>query len=199
MLEGEATAMQAESKSETNEDHQKAETDTPKNFEEYKFAREILAKQVEYRREKQWKIFSWTNSILLGITGGLIAISGKGFVLQTYHKVVLLGAIIVLTAYSCIWINENWRKSEDVNCKMVSYDTRFKFSLAYSSPKRILGLGYVPTVILLALAAAITIFLVPDPPPDNRSQPARDSVPAAKESPTARIAFPLTAKTARLH
>src|ERR1041384_3337493 len=46
-------------------------------FDEKKFAYEILRKEVEFRRDKSWTLFSWASTILLGVIGGLVAIASK--------------------------------------------------------------------------------------------------------------------------
>jgi hypothetical protein len=43
---------------------------SPLSEENQKFAYEMLRKEIEATRDKAWKIFSWTTTILLGTIGG---------------------------------------------------------------------------------------------------------------------------------
>jgi membrane protein YdbS with pleckstrin-like domain len=100
------------------------------SLDEIKFVRESLLKELEFRREKQWRIFSWVSSILVGVTAGIIALNGKdeGFEIRPYHKGLLIFAIVVLTAYACIWIRETElkRKVFSMISKSTMLDLRFR-------------------------------------------------------------------------
>jgi hypothetical protein len=143
------------------------EDEALKDFEHYKFAREIISKEIEFRREKQWKIFSWTNSILVGIIGGLLAISGKGFALSKPQKALLVSAVIILTTYAWVWISQNWKKENEAKGKAVTYDSQFKLRILKFNPNRKVTLGYIGTIVLLALAAILTTLLVETPPANS--------------------------------
>jgi carbon starvation protein CstA len=146
--------------------------EVPIDFDHYKFAREILTKEIEYRREKQWKIFSWTNSILIGITGGIIAISGKGFVLSPYQIALLISSVFILTLYTCIWVNENWKKENNAKKQADLYDKKirkFDLPLVNFSERTKFGFGYIPTIVMLAIAATLAILLAPQSPPPNKA------------------------------
>ena len=43
--------------------------------DQQKFAYEMQRKEIEFRREKAWKIFSWVSTIHLSVIGGTIAIA----------------------------------------------------------------------------------------------------------------------------
>ena len=50
-----------------------------------------LRKEIEYRRDKAWKIFSWASTILLGTIGGLVAIYNPTQLRMNYFLVGLTG------------------------------------------------------------------------------------------------------------
>lgn len=131
------------------------------SLDEIKFVRESLLKELEFRREKQWRIFSWVSSVLVGVTAGIIALNGKdeGFAITPYHKGLLIFAITVLTAYACIWIRENRIKEQSILNNIQEYDVRFEIQVVQhtNAPNYV---GYVGTTALLAVAAILVTLLV---------------------------------------
>jgi hypothetical protein len=49
-------------------------------------------------------IFSWVSTLLVGITGGVIALNGKDFSFTALHKIALTFAVILLSTFSSIRI-----------------------------------------------------------------------------------------------
>src|SRR3712207_474436 len=68
---------------------------TVEDFERYKFARESAMAEIMHRRERQWKVFSWINSLYVVIIGGVIAISSNELTLATRHRWVLSVAVVI--------------------------------------------------------------------------------------------------------
>jgi hypothetical protein len=76
--------------------------------DEQKTALEVIREELKHRREKQWKIFSWSATVLLAAIGGVITLVVKEqFVFPTWQRVTMAGALIVIAFYSCVWICEN--------------------------------------------------------------------------------------------
>ena len=62
--------------------------------DELKFAREAIANELQYLREKEWRMFSWASSIQLGIIGGVITIAGiRGFLFPLPHRLLFVPTI----------------------------------------------------------------------------------------------------------
>ena len=84
-------------------------TSSRDDLDHLRFIREAIHKEVAYRRDKQWRIFSWTATLLLGVIGGVIALTGRA----EFHfplwpaRTLMAVAFIVLTTYACRWIYEN--------------------------------------------------------------------------------------------
>ena len=71
-------------------------------------ALEVIRRELEYRREKQWKIFSWSATVLLAATGGIVTLADKKeFVFPCWLPVTIACALIAIAFYSFIWIYEN--------------------------------------------------------------------------------------------
>lgn len=83
------------------------------NFEKAKFAYESYRKEVEYVREKNWRIFTWTTTLLSGITVALMALHTKSqdFALQLTHKISLWVLVLLLAFYAYLWLAWNKKKS----------------------------------------------------------------------------------------
>jgi hypothetical protein len=139
-------------------------------FDEESAVIETLRKEIDYRRGKTWKIFSWASTILFAITGGILALAARGstnpnFLLnERYYKLLLLGAISVLTAYACLWINRS-RKIEDRIWQLMSDGNYINEVVAdrvrsIEEPKRP-WLGYNLTLIFLGAAAFVSALILP--------------------------------------
>lgn len=133
------------------------------NFEQQKFAHEMLKKEIEYRREKAWKIFSWVSTILLGVIGGVVAIASKKseWYLEWFHAILLMLAVIVLSIYSCLWLQQNLDIEKLVSKKINAYEVALEIIEETEEYKKRPGFGYVITVILLTIAAVLAIGIVP--------------------------------------
>lgn len=134
-------------------------------FEEFKFARELLAKEIQFRRDRQWQVFTWTSSILVGIIAGIIAINGtdKGFVITTYHKWLLCLAVCIIAVCACYWLAEHTYKERRLRAKANQYDKDLGLDVELHSGKGHYFRGYILAIVLMAIAAFATILLVKRP------------------------------------
>lgn len=71
-----------------------------------------LQKELEYRRKKQWDIFSWCSTLLVAITGGVIALRAResAFMFSSITKVIISLAVLALFFYAAFWIIYNGKK-----------------------------------------------------------------------------------------
>ncbi len=70
----------------------------------------FLENEIAYRRDRKQEIFNWASSLLVAVIGGIIALTykdGKSF--SPVHKILLTGAIVILSGYSCKWIDIHWK------------------------------------------------------------------------------------------
>src|SRR5436309_945896 len=82
--------------------------------EEAKIVRDVLAAEIANRREKQWKIFSWSSTLLVGITGGVIALTfEKEKPLHLLPRLLLTLSTFALAGYSWLWCERNVRSEEE--------------------------------------------------------------------------------------
>ena len=75
---------------------------------------ELVYKELDYRRGKQWDIFSWCSTILVTLTGGLLLLqtTQPAHPLDPGQKRIISFAVIVLVAYALLWLDHNARKEK---------------------------------------------------------------------------------------
>jgi hypothetical protein len=143
-------------------------TMSPKNYpdrtsDELKFARDAIANELQYLREKEWRVFSWASSIQLGIIGGVITIAGiHGFLFPLPHRLLLATASLILALYSFVWIRQNLKREENTLNALSKYDADLSIESSGWSIKAP-QIGYLLTIFLLEAAVLLTIWLVEMP------------------------------------
>jgi hypothetical protein len=140
------------------------QTTSNAEFERTKFTRELLSKEIQYRRERILQVFSWASSILISIIGGVIALAGtnKAFIINTPHKVLLSIAVVILVGWSYGWINTHSKTEQNLREDADKIDRLFlKDIRLYAEPIPFVNLrGPALAVILIGLAAIATIYYV---------------------------------------
>jgi 4-hydroxybenzoate polyprenyltransferase len=133
------------------------------DFNKQRFAYEMLRKEIEFRRDKAWRIFSWASTILLGVIGGVVAIASKSelFLPWLPHRTLLLAAIIVLAVYSCLWIQSNLDIEDSVSVKIKSREIDLGLREGSERDKKRPRFGYIPTLVLLTIGAILALIFVP--------------------------------------
>jgi hypothetical protein len=131
----------------------------PKPDDKVKFVRDVMLAEIEYRRDKMWKLFSWVSSILTGIIGGVIALKTRPdmpFDLGIGYRIALTIAVAGLAVHACTWLDYNWKKVREIWASLKSYSANDEIVFVEfgRSPVR-----YVHAVGLLGLAAGIAIWL----------------------------------------
>lgn len=134
-------------------------TELKADSDKVKFVRDTMLAEIEYRRDKMWKLFSWVSTILTGIIGGVIALktrSGAPFNLGVGYRIALTIAVVGLVLHAYTWLDYNWKKVKEIwdSLKAYSANDEIVFVKFGRSPVR-----YVHAVGLLGLAAGISIWL----------------------------------------
>jgi len=123
---------------------------------------EFARHELDYRREKQWKLFSWTVTILLTTIGGIVTLAGKGEFDFSFPRALLMAAaLVVLAVYASKWIHENIGFEERARKKVIEFlgpsgITCEMVPKADAKPWS----GYVTAIALIAIGAVVTIFSV---------------------------------------
>lgn len=123
-------------------------------------ARKELDKERAHRREKVWKIFSWAATLLVAITGGVIALktdASRCMNVTWTLKGISSGATLVLTGFAWKWIDQNLKILRKAEKAIAKYDR--KLDIQKVVPDGNPPFGYQWALILLGLAAISAIFL----------------------------------------
>ena len=120
-----------------------------------------LEKRLDQRLEKLWKIFSWTNSILVALIAGLIILPRtQSLKLDTTDRVLISVVILIITLYAVIWINENLRIEGKIRDQLSNI---FNKELKYSEFSNIrpdkTKFGYKMVLILLGITSLIAAWI----------------------------------------
>src|SRR5215207_6998817 len=120
------------------------------------FNRKAIYQEVAYRRDKQWRIFSWTATLLLGAIGGVIALTGREefFFPLWPARTIMAISLLVLTTYACRWIYENIDAESVAREELHKADTDLGISTSITpNPRSRPEFGYVGTLVLLAIGS----------------------------------------------
>ena len=132
-------------------------------LDELKFARDAIAGELQYLREKEWRVFSWASSIQLGIIGGLITVAGMhGFLFPLPHRLLLAAASLIVTLYSFVWIRQSLKREENTLTVWSKYDADLAIESTGWSIKTT-QIGYLSSILMVGTAVLLTIWLVEVP------------------------------------
>jgi hypothetical protein len=137
-------------------------TDATSNqkLERLKFARQQLEKERAHRRDKVWKIFSWSGTLLVTIIGGTVALktdSPDKFELSWWLRGVLIASVVFLMAYASVWIEQNLAIERTVRKAIDECDNDLGIKAVIpDTPPRF---GYTQALLMLAIAAIIAIVV----------------------------------------
>lgn len=109
----------------------------------------VLYKELEYRRRRQWEIFSWCSTLLVAITGGLIVLQTRPQA-SPFHlgqKISISLAVLVLVAYAVFWIGHNDHLEQSIKN---SFDQNFKEQIC---PHKYPAAGSRVAIVILGIAA----------------------------------------------
>jgi hypothetical protein len=113
--------------------------------------------EIDYRRQRQWDIFSWCSTLLIAIIGGTIALRTGFFASQPmtwtlYLELVISGAVLVLVANSLLWLSHHRDREMKARDHLTEDWLKFKphWGFTFSS-------NFV--VVLLGVAAILAIWI----------------------------------------
>lgn len=128
--------------------------------DELKFRRSILQDEIKYRRDRRSGIFTWASSILMAVTGGVIAIQlNSGRVLEGSQKIILSGAVLVLALYAGLWWDKQRRRGQVLRKEQVKIDLGLQLFVPEYEGSLLNKVGGLVAIILLALTALAAIWI----------------------------------------
>jgi hypothetical protein len=133
-------------------------TNSPEGFERYKFTRERMRDEVMYRREQQWKVFSWISSLLLAIIGGVIALTGNNLVLALSHKLLLSASVLAFALFGSLRLRHDGSVSSFYSRSYHELDKIFSLEFSDKEAKK-WHLGHIGFLLLLTTIAIGVIWI----------------------------------------
>jgi hypothetical protein len=114
---------------------------------------DFFIRELEYRREKQWKIFSWASTIFTAIIGGIVVLKTREHPHQFNIGLqsTLISVVVVLLVSAGGWIGYNRRVENNVVSQLEKSGIVHQFPRAW--------IGYRLSLTLLALGAIAAILI----------------------------------------
>ncbi len=122
---------------------------------------QYLQNQLTERLEKLWKLFSWSSSILISITAGMIGLKQYQNITFGYIELLIISFIICLMClYSYLWLHENLLIEVAIRDRI---DDLFKYDISYTLSKELRAdksrFGYKTVILLLGSMALLATWL----------------------------------------
>ncbi len=122
---------------------------------------QYLQNQLTERLEKLWKLFSWSSSILISITAGMIGLKQYQNITFGYIELLIISFIICLIClYSYLWLHENLLIEVAIRDRI---DDLFKYDISYTLSKELRAdksrFGYKTVILLLGSMALLATWL----------------------------------------
>lgn len=114
---------------------------------------DFLIRELEHRREKQWKIFSWASTIFTAITGGIVILKTREHPHQFNLALqwTLTWVVLVLVTSAVWWVGHNQSVETEVMSQLE------KFGIIRNWPRA--WVGYRTSLVLLAAGAVAAIWI----------------------------------------
>jgi hypothetical protein len=113
---------------------------------------DALQKDLDYRRKKQWDIFSWASTILLSLVGGVFALATTGHQPRLlWQRGAVSFAALTVAVFAQVWIHYHWQYELDL-AKTIG--NAIGFPLFRKRPL----IGYPQVLAALTLAALLAVW-----------------------------------------
>ena len=130
-----------------------------------RFACEVLAANIKYRRDRRWQVFSWSSGILIALIGGVFALANStGVELDVFQRVMLSVAGTTVTLCSVLWIRRGAAYQVDEQRVLNQYYADLGMPPLKHAPA--ITIGARSTLVILLMGALATIWFTH---PDKKS------------------------------
>jgi hypothetical protein len=130
-----------------------------------KDALEFVRYELNYRREKQWNIFSWTVTMLLAVIGGIVTLASRGdFKFAVSLRAIMVIALVAIARYAVKWVNNNIEFESLARGQLVKFLKHSGIDEnAVPDPSKA-EFGYPATITLVATGAVLAVLFAPPSP-----------------------------------
>jgi hypothetical protein len=130
-------------------------------------ARQAVLEEITFRMTKLWWIFSWTSTVLVAMTGGVIGLRTVKLSLGLEYQGVIAALAVILGVYAVTWLRQNLRLEGLARDALAAHDEALGIN-AYNAliggslprPDKGIVVGYQITVALLTIVT-VAVSLVP--------------------------------------
>ena len=131
-------------------------------------ARELLVDELKHRRQRDWRIFVYTTTVLIAVIAAVLAISTRpGFAnFGTRQKVVLMALLLVLTAAAGWWLYRSLVTKKRILVQLIN--GRYEVDRLPQWKWTNLLTGYIAALFLILVITLWAIFGLNGPQPRAR-------------------------------
>lgn len=119
-------------------------------------ATDLACKELDFRRDKQWDIFSWCSTLLVAITGGVIALQSgptqQPHLLLRSQRAIISVAVVIVATFAVVWLGHNWHM-EKLARRCFPEDIRER---VWGPKRRVVG--YRWAIVMLGAAALLATW-----------------------------------------
>jgi hypothetical protein len=128
------------------------------DFERYSYTRTRLMEECNYRRNRQWAVFSWATALMLAILGGAVTLYSTSHPLSTGHAIALVVLVWVFVIASATWINHDAAVALYHSQRCWELDELFSLKFDDRAHKK-RHLAHISLLVLLAATTSVAIYL----------------------------------------
>ncbi|MES1244393.1 MAG: hypothetical protein ABUT39_22505 [Acidobacteriota bacterium] len=114
--------------------------------------------ECNYRRNRQWAVFSWATALMLAILGGVVTLYSTSHPIYIGHAIALVVFIWAFAAVSARWIHHD--AAVALSYSEASWKLDDMFGLKFDDrPHKKRHLAHIGLLILLAATTSVAAFL----------------------------------------
>jgi hypothetical protein len=140
------------------------------HFERYSYTRARLMEECNYRRNRQWAVFSWATALMLAILGGVVTLYSTSHPIYIGHTIAIVVFIWVFAVVSARWIYHDAEVA--LFYSKASWKLDDTFELMFDDrPHKKRHLAHIGLLILLAATTSAAAFLATQSYEDATKKP----------------------------
>jgi hypothetical protein len=128
------------------------------DFERYAYTRTRLMEECNYRRNRQWAVFSWATALMLAILGGVVTLYSTSHPIYVGHASALVVFIWAFVGASARWISHDAAVALYYSQASWSLDEVFGLKFDDRMHKK-RHLAHIGLLIFLAATTSVAAFL----------------------------------------
>jgi hypothetical protein len=132
---------------------------TGRAIEVVRLERTVLQAELDYRRRRRWEIFTWANTILIGVVGAVIIFQPQTAPLTTAQQIVASVAVAVTSLYSAMWWERQRRIGVGLHERLNEVDHELGINVPANGSSILDPVGGLFMMLILGIAGVAAIWL----------------------------------------